>query len=132
MSSDSYTRTFARKTYSCSRTQGKNHCQLGDETIERNLYRHPSRQGAIPADEFIMQHDIYNLGVCLLEIGLWESFVTYDSNDSNATLSSMFGFPSTISKEEMMTSSYHLPKIIFSHSREVHFASLWEPSTKTE
>ncbi|CAG8954656.1 hypothetical protein HYFRA_00004577 [Hymenoscyphus fraxineus] len=76
--------------------------RLGDETIERNLYRHPSRQGAVPADEFIMQHDIYNFGVCLLEIGLWESFVTYDSNDSNATLSGMFGFPPTTSKEELM------------------------------
>ncbi|KAK2839269.1 hypothetical protein FQN49_006303 [Arthroderma sp. PD_2] len=29
-----------------------------------------------------MQHDIYSLGVCLLEIGLWESFVTYDGGDS--------------------------------------------------
>ena len=25
-----------------------------------------------------MQHDIYSLGVCLLEIGLWESFVDTD------------------------------------------------------
>jgi hypothetical protein len=24
-----------------------------------------------------MQHDIYSLGVCLLELGLWESFVEY-------------------------------------------------------
>ena len=25
-----------------------------------------------------MQHDVYSLGVCLLEIGLWKSFITYD------------------------------------------------------
>lgn len=25
-----------------------------------------------------MQHDVYSLGVCLLEIGLWTSFITYD------------------------------------------------------
>ena len=28
-----------------------------------------------------MQHDIYSLGVCLLEIGLWESFVEYSQED---------------------------------------------------
>ncbi|KAK3947523.1 hypothetical protein QBC32DRAFT_192510, partial [Pseudoneurospora amorphoporcata] len=25
-----------------------------------------------------MQHDVYSLGVCLLEMGLWRSFVMYD------------------------------------------------------
>jgi hypothetical protein len=29
-----------------------------------------------------MQHDIYSLGVCLLEIGLWHSFVQWESDDS--------------------------------------------------
>lgn len=29
-----------------------------------------------------MQHDIYSVGVILLEIGLWESFVTYDGSDT--------------------------------------------------
>lgn len=27
-----------------------------------------------------MQHDIYSLGVCLLEIGLWESLVLYEGD----------------------------------------------------
>ncbi|KAH8905837.1 hypothetical protein BR93DRAFT_928411 [Coniochaeta sp. PMI_546] len=48
----------------------------GDDFIERNLYRHPSRQGFRPRDDYIMQHDIYSLGVCLLEIGLWRSFIS--------------------------------------------------------
>jgi hypothetical protein len=30
-----------------------------------------------------MQHDIYSLGVCLLEIGLWRTFVVY-KDDGNA------------------------------------------------
>ncbi|KAH7113568.1 hypothetical protein EDB81DRAFT_670105 [Dactylonectria macrodidyma] len=42
-----------------------------------NLYRHPLRQGN-NVDYYVMQHDIYSLGVCLLEIGLWESLVAYD------------------------------------------------------
>ena len=49
----------------------------GDSTWEKNLYRHPHRQGLNPEEIYTMQHDIYSLGVCLLEVGLWESFVSY-------------------------------------------------------
>jgi len=48
---------------------------VGDMSWERNLYRHPRRQGILPEDMYIMQHDIYSLGVCLLEVGVWTSFV---------------------------------------------------------
>ncbi|RHZ48464.1 hypothetical protein CDV55_100009, partial [Aspergillus turcosus] len=41
-----------------------------DFEIEPNLYRHPSRQGR-PTQQFSREHDIYALGVVLLEIGLW-------------------------------------------------------------
>jgi serine/threonine protein kinase len=54
----------------------------GDTLWEKNIYRHPRRQGQIPQDDYIMQHDIYSLGVCLLEIGLWESFVVYEGNQT--------------------------------------------------
>jgi hypothetical protein len=49
----------------------------GDGVWYRDLYRHPTRQGEYPEDSYHMQHDIYSLGVCLLEVGLWESFVDY-------------------------------------------------------
>lgn len=49
----------------------------GDMSWARNVYRHPRRQGMDPSEKYSMQHDIYSLGVCLLEIGLWESFVEY-------------------------------------------------------
>ncbi|KAL1616249.1 hypothetical protein SLS54_008542 [Diplodia seriata] len=42
-----------------------------DDDLERNLYRHPDRQGR-PKVTFSKLHDIYALGVVLLEIGLWE------------------------------------------------------------
>ncbi|BCS27122.1 uncharacterized protein APUU_60170S [Aspergillus puulaauensis] len=45
-----------------------------------NMYQHPERQGIDPSTDHRMQHDIYSLGVCLLEIGLWESFVAGDSS----------------------------------------------------
>lgn len=57
------------------------HTELrGDGDWHRNLYRHPQRQGVIAQQRYIMQHDIYSLGVCLLEMGLWQSFVLYDEN----------------------------------------------------
>jgi hypothetical protein len=52
--------------------------RLGDDSWQRDLYRHPRRRGQAPEDDYIMQHDIYSLGVCLLEIGLWRSFVVQD------------------------------------------------------
>ncbi|CZT08627.1 uncharacterized protein RCO7_11528 [Rhynchosporium graminicola] len=54
----------------------------GDDTWEKNLYRHPQRQGSNPETNYLMQHGIYSLGVCLLEIGLGESFVKWDVGDS--------------------------------------------------
>jgi serine/threonine protein kinase len=41
-----------------------------DNHLEKNLYRHPDRQGT-PTISFQKHHDIYSLGVVLLEIGLW-------------------------------------------------------------
>jgi hypothetical protein len=38
------------------------------------------RQGLFPEDVFTMEHDIYSLGVCLLELGLWSSFVLVEGN----------------------------------------------------
>ena len=57
---------------------------LGDPAWHRNLYRHPQRQGIRVQDRYVMQHDIYSLGVCLLEIGLWRSFVKYPNDDPTA------------------------------------------------
>ncbi|KAI1122317.1 hypothetical protein F5Y10DRAFT_271221 [Nemania abortiva] len=53
--------------------------QRGDAELHRDLYRHPSRQGDSPAQRYGMEHDIYSLGVCLLEIGLWDPFISYEN-----------------------------------------------------
>ncbi|RGP78809.1 het-s domain-containing [Fusarium longipes] len=45
------------------------------------LYQHPSRLGSERVN-FVMQHDIYSLGVCLLEIGLWQSLVNYQAGEA--------------------------------------------------
>jgi len=64
---------------------------IGDSAWHRNLYRHPQRQGAFVQDRYVMQHDIYSLGVCLLEVRLWRSFVWYPSTSDNGA--PVPGFP---------------------------------------
>ena len=49
--------------------------RFGDDLWYRNIYRHPQRQGFRPEEDFVMQHDVYSLGVVLLELGLSYSFV---------------------------------------------------------
>ncbi|KAK2766636.1 hypothetical protein FQN54_005947 [Arachnomyces sp. PD_36] len=44
----------------------------GDFEVEPNLYRHPQRQGK-PNFQFSKKHDIYAVGVVLLEIGIWRT-----------------------------------------------------------
>lgn len=46
---------------------------------KRDIYRHPDRQGQ-PTDVFKKIHDIYALGVVLLEIGLWEPALKLETN----------------------------------------------------
>ncbi|SMR41244.1 unnamed protein product [Zymoseptoria tritici ST99CH_3D1] len=53
----------------------------GSEDWSQNIYRHPQRQGIHPEERYNMRHDIYSLGVCLLEIGLWSSFVSYGEQE---------------------------------------------------
>lgn len=42
----------------------------------KDIYRHPERQKKY-SDQHNMGHDIYSLGVCLIEIALWKTFVLY-------------------------------------------------------
>ena len=45
----------------------------GDHDWKRNIYRHPQRQGLQVETRYHLGHDLYSLGVCLLELGLWEA-----------------------------------------------------------
>jgi hypothetical protein len=46
--------------------------QQGDAHWQFNIYRHPNRQGLHPQERYTMNHDVYSLGVVLLELGLWK------------------------------------------------------------
>lgn len=52
---------------------------ITDICLSRDIYRHPVRQGQ-PGMMFNKIHDIYALGVVLLEIGLWEPAITLEKN----------------------------------------------------
>jgi hypothetical protein len=47
----------------------------GANDWKQDIYRHPRRQGRQPEERYNMGHDIYSVGVVLLEIVLWESFI---------------------------------------------------------
>lgn len=81
----------------------------GDDALEKNLYRHPSRQGIVLREGFLMQHDIYSLGVCLLETGLWQSFVNYEAEGETQTLSPVVGVSPDASHDE--TAAFLLPLV---------------------
>ncbi|CAK4033759.1 Hypothetical predicted protein [Lecanosticta acicola] len=55
-------------------------CRRGDMDWNKNLYRQYARQGLSPEEKYSMQHEIYSLDVCMLEIGLWDSFLLYYPN----------------------------------------------------
>jgi serine/threonine protein kinase len=84
------------------RTEDGRTLHSGDTAWEKNLYRHPRRQGQNPEDDYMMQHDIYSLGVCLLELGLWDSFVGYDEGGAIALPSPSLGVPSESSDHRSM------------------------------
>jgi hypothetical protein len=50
--------------------------QRGDAHWNYNIYRHPKRQGLHPQERYTMNHDIYSLGVVLLELGLWRPLLS--------------------------------------------------------
>lgn len=61
----------------------------GVNTWTENLYRHPKRQGVQVQERYNMGHDIYSLGVCLLEVGLWDLLVKKNPADGQPHVSSL-------------------------------------------
>jgi len=59
--------------------------RVSDAIWWNDIYRHPQRQGQYPDEMFSMLHDVYSLGVVLLEIALWTPFVLDRSHVSPAT-----------------------------------------------
>ncbi|KAH7161774.1 hypothetical protein EDB81DRAFT_925477 [Dactylonectria macrodidyma] len=67
-----------------------------------NLYQHPDYQGGSWMTPYLRSYDIYSLGVCLLEIGLWQPIREiggYKPNKHSAT-----SFSNKLKKESVMGS----------------------------
>ncbi|KAF4765608.1 hypothetical protein N7455_004869 [Penicillium solitum] len=75
--------------------------RLGNSIWSENIYQHPDRQGSNPGVDYVMQHDIYSLGVCLLEIGLWDSLVNNEGN-ANISLAGVNRDPSTFNRDSSL------------------------------
>ena len=52
----------------------------GESDIVARIYQHPERWNVYAESRFYMRHDVYSLGVVLLEIGLWSSFVRWSKS----------------------------------------------------
>jgi hypothetical protein len=66
---------------------------IGEDDWQRAIYQHPSRQGLRAKSEYTIRHDIYSLGVCMLEILLWQPFIVSSdlrSKDSPKAISEQF------------------------------------------
>jgi serine/threonine protein kinase len=67
-----------------SRVESERSTTERDDILERDIYRHPDRQGQ-PEDRFMVLHDIYSLGVTLLEIGIWRPVLGFDKRFEGMT-----------------------------------------------
>lgn len=94
--------------YARSEQQGTD--MRSDFEVEPNLYRHPRRQGR-PTQQFSRVHDIYALGVVLLEIGLWATLSrVMESKIREAENSGRLPKPKMILDELVARAALHLPK----------------------
>lgn len=57
-----------------------------ETTVQKRVYQHPERQLPLADKEYSMAHDVYSLGVCMLEILNWDSVLEAD----NASVSEAF------------------------------------------
>ena len=62
--------------------------RAGETQWWRGVYCHPKRQMQVAQEEYNMGHDIYSLGVCMLEVLIWKSLV--ESGNQGPHISPMF------------------------------------------
>ncbi|PPJ60828.1 hypothetical protein CBER1_10820 [Cercospora berteroae] len=57
--------------------------QLGETQWQRAIYQHPQRQTQYAESAYEPQHDIYSLGVSILQVLLWQSFIAESADMSD-------------------------------------------------
>lgn len=66
--------------WTCAREVSGTTAELGEGVWPKRIYQHPERQGEYAEAAYEPRHDIYSLGVCMLEILLWTPFVVTDAS----------------------------------------------------
>jgi serine/threonine protein kinase len=89
---------------------------IGDSRWEKNLYQHPTRQGQFPEERFNIKHDIYSVGVCLLEIGLWDSFVQFSGGHRPAVPSKVLPISELIGHPDRQQASKKMKAILIAQA----------------
>lgn len=69
--------------YGDARMESASSRRTKEEHLLEEVYCHPSRRGSTPAKKHTFLHDVYSLGVVLIEIGLWNSFWVPNDDPSN-------------------------------------------------
>ncbi|KAJ9489697.1 hypothetical protein VN97_g3567 [Penicillium thymicola] len=59
-------------------------------TLQKKIYQHPERQLPLADKEYSMAHDVYSLGVCMLEILNWESVLEADNSSVSEAFKEAF------------------------------------------
>ncbi|KAF5012413.1 hypothetical protein FDECE_1542 [Fusarium decemcellulare] len=67
--------------FDCSRPVDAETRDTVDFTTKNNIYRHPDRWGR--STRFEKHHDLYSLGILMMEIGCWTTLPSLDSKRSN-------------------------------------------------
>lgn len=82
-----------------------------DDDKEKNPYRHPQRQRP-PQKSFNQSHDLYALGLVLLEIGLWQTIATIKDGARRSLGEESIQYPETVSDYYIDVASKQLPRMM--------------------
>ncbi|KAL8738211.1 MAG: hypothetical protein Q9181_000982 [Wetmoreana brouardii] len=100
------------KGFEFSRPEKSNSSSRVDLDCHKNLYRHPSRQGA-PTEYFTKEHDLYAVGVVMLEIGMWKTVsATYASALSDTRKGNPFPDAKKVQLQLMRLAKMELPRLM--------------------
>ncbi|TVY48624.1 hypothetical protein LOCC1_G003115 [Lachnellula occidentalis] len=93
--------------------------RTGDDSWEKNLYRHPNRQGVRPDEDYMMQHDIYSLGINLFEIGIWQSLLRWSETAKSFTPQSQLEIDIGGDPKRLQERATRTKKILITMAREI-------------
>ncbi|KAK3295859.1 uncharacterized protein B0H64DRAFT_157549 [Chaetomium fimeti] len=63
---------------------------IGEGAPHRIMYQHPQRHQTNTVEKYNIGHDIYSLGVCMLELLTWEPLVSFDETTGGSRLSDAY------------------------------------------